>query len=840
MELKTYQKRVLQEVKEYLLALEEAEKRGDSCPSYAAWQKIENHRLFYPRQNGLKKDLPTVCIKVPTGGGKTLLATQILGIIYQTILKDRRGVGLVIWAVPSDQIYKDTLRRLRDHTDFYNESLRHVLSQRIEIWEKHEINRITPGQMVSCLNILVIKVQGTNRQDKESLKFFRETGGNIISHFPPEDDPEPNKELKKRFPNLDMVVADEKKNSHLVRTSLANLVRLHEPAVILDEGHKWTSSQARQTIEGFNPKIVVELSATPPKEEANILVVVTGRELLAEKMIKLPLNISNNNVNSWKDVVTAARDKRRDLAKLALQEYGRTKYLIRPIVLVQVERTGRDQRDAKLIHSEDVKEYLIQNLAVDERAVAIKSSEKDDIEGINLLDENCTIEWIITKQALQEGWDCPFAYILVSLAQTTSTKGMTQLVGRVLRQPRQQQTSLSELNQSYVYCLRRKSKEVTAEVKKALEKEGYEGDLESVVDRSADDGNSTLTRQAKIRDCYLKFYKKPFQGSIFLPRFCVKNNGSVEALNYYDHLLAKVDVDKFDYAKIDWDLRQDEKDSKARFWQISIGQETEQTTYDAAGVFEDDEAVKAWLVANLDLTWFSAKQLRAIIEKIHAALPEWRGKFNLLKFPLRERIEGFIRRNTDEMTESIFKRMHHKGEICFYLKCVEGRFEIPRFLDVDAPRRLNHDDGEPIERSLFDWVSDNLNQYEKSVALALDRNAKVLWWYRNLVGKSAFAIQGYRRNPIYPDFVVQKGDKEKNTPIAQVLVIEGKGAQLKGNEDTNYKRDLAGIFEDVGKKVTWQELGKGFRDSTFRFQILDEGEYADADWQDDLKDILES
>jgi len=838
MELKKYQKRVLKEVKAYLQSLNKFRSKGDSSPAYAAWQEVGILKLFHPRRNELGKDLPTFCIKVPTGGGKTLLATQILGLIYQTILKERNGTGLVLWAVPSDQIYKDTLRRMRDRSDFYNESLRHALSQRIEIWEKHEIHRITPSQIATCLNILIIKLQGTNRQDKESLKFFRDSGGNIMSHFPPENEPERHKKLKQQFPNLDMIEDDEKRGTHLVKTSLANLVRQYEPAVVLDEGHRWTSQLARRTVESFNPCIVVELSATPPKEEANILVEVTGKELLSEQMIKLPLNIANNNVSSWKDVITAARDKRRELAKEALKHYRKTEFLIRPIILVQVERTGRDQRDTRMIHSESVKEHLMQHLGIEERAIAIKSSEKDDIEGIDLLDANCPIEWIITKQALQEGWDCPFAYILVSMAQTGATRSMTQLVGRVLRQPEQKRTDFEALNQSYVFCLRRRAREVSDEVKKALEQEGYEGDLESVVDRSSEGGRPAPTRKAKIRDFYLKFYKKPFEGRIFMPRFCVKEDKDVEPLDYYRHLLAKVNVARFDYDAIDWDLDDELSKSKAHFWQISIGQETEQKSVDLVVLLEDDESVKSWLVANLDFPWYSAKQIRAVVEEVCDHLVKWKGKLNLLKFPLRERIEGFIRRNTDEITEANFNKMCKSGELCFYLECIEGRFEIPRCLDIDAPRKLTHDDGEQVQRSLFDWVADNMNEYEKSVALALDRHSKVLWWYRNLVGHNQFAIQGYRRNPIYPDFIVQKGETKSKKPIPQVLVLESKGKQLKGSEDTNYKRDLARIFEDVGRKVTWQELGEGFRDRTFRFQILDEGEYQDEDWHEELKSIL--
>ena len=172
-----------------------------------------------------------------------------------------------------------------------------------------------------------------------------------MQHFPPENEPEKHRALKAQFLNLNLLGDDDAQQDGLVKTSLGNLVRLCEPAVILDEGHKATSDLARSTIEGFNPSVVVELSATPHKE-ANVLVRVTGKELLVEHMIKLPINIANSNQPSWRNCLTQAREKREHLAKLAERHYRATEKLIRPIVLVQVERTGKDQRDAGFVHSE--------------------------------------------------------------------------------------------------------------------------------------------------------------------------------------------------------------------------------------------------------------------------------------------------------------------------------------------------------------------------------------------------------------------------------------------------------------------------------------------------------
>jgi type III restriction enzyme len=847
MSLKRYQVRALQEVKQFLELLAAEQAAGNKHAALDAWATARYALTlvdrYQERRNGLGRDLPTFCLKVPTGGGKTLLATQILGQVHQTILKARNGAGLVLWVVPSDQIYKDTLKALRDRRHFYRESLEHAVSRRLEIWEKQDIARLTPAQLAGNLNILLLKLPSTNRQDREQLKFFRDSGGNIVMHFPPEDEPEQHRAFKERVPNLEMIEDDPARGAHLVKTSLANLVRLCEPVVILDEGHKAVSDLARQTIEGFNPSLVVELSATPPRE-ANHLVRVSGQELLDEEMIKLPMNVATSNVNSWKDCLSLARDKRNELAALARKHFQATQLTIRPIVLVQVERTGKDQRDTSFVHSEDVKEYLMARLGVPESAIAIKSSEKDDIEGIDLLDEGCPVEWIITKSALQEGWDCPFAYILVSLNNTASEQSMTQLVGRVLRQPNVAKTAFPALNESYVYCLRKKAAEITREVKKALEKEGYEGAAASVVDRSDPARSVPEKRPSVIKELFQKHYRKPFEGKIYLPRFCVKNgNKEPEKLDYFRHLVSEVDVASFDYAAVDWNLSEALTAARDRFYRITLNQEeVERITERSAVELENDDQVKAWLVANLPFDYYGPKQQRQVVQGVTSRLvqvnPDLPGKLALIKFELRERITGFIQRETDRLTEAAFVRLYQTKKLCFFLDCLECRFEIPARVEVRPLHPLVHANGDNVQRSLFDYTPDDLNEYERSVALYLDAHPQVLWWYRNLVGPEFFSIQGYHRNPLYPDFVVQRGEDAK--PVAWVMLLESKGKHLKGNEDTNYKRAVADYFEKTGRKVKWQELGEEFEAHRFRFQVLDEGEYTDRDWRDDLKKLLDA
>ena len=262
----------------------------------------------------------------------------------------------------------------------------------------------------------------------------------------------------------------------------------------------------------------------------------------------------------------------------------------------------------------------------------------------------------------------------------------------------------------------------------------------------------------------------------------------------------------------------------------------------AAESHETDEQVRAWLTANLPFDYLGHKQLREIVRRTSARLVEVNadlaGKLALVKFPVRERTAGFIAHQLDLQTKAAFEALFEAKKLCFYLECIECRFEIPPSIEVRATRQLVHANGDLATKSLYDFMpEDDLNEYEKSVALVLDKHPQVLWWYRNLVGTHNFAVQGYRRSPIYPDFVVQEGKDER--PIARVLVLESKGQHLKGNEDTNYKRSVANYFEKAGRRVSWQQLGEEFADHTFRFQVLDEGEYADRDWRSELRRILE-
>ena len=220
--------------------------------------------------------------------------------------------------------------------------------------------------------------------------------------------------------------------------------------------------------------MVIELSATPNRGISNLLVDIEGPDLKREEMIKLPVQVTSFPNAEWQLTLSQAVDELERLDTEAQSYENSTGRYIRPIAVVRVERTGRDQRDGERIHAEDVREYLIQ-LGVSPEAIRVKSAENDELGRENLLSEFSQVRWIITKSALMEGWDCPFAYLLVMLDNTRAQRAITQLVGRVMRQPHAQLTGRASLDQCYVYCNNVDVGAVVTQVKNGLESEGLTG-----------------------------------------------------------------------------------------------------------------------------------------------------------------------------------------------------------------------------------------------------------------------------------------------------------------------------------------------------------------------------
>ncbi|HYA89132.1 MAG TPA: DEAD/DEAH box helicase family protein, partial [Nitrospirota bacterium] len=538
MQLKDYQQRALTEIRDYLEHLAAWKKKSDENPDFEidfppkAWEKAQVPRSFIPARNGLGRPLPTFCLKIPTGGGKTLLAVKTIDLV-NTVYLNRR-TGLVLWIVPTTQIYRQTIKSLKDRDHPYRQHLDLASGGHTLIKEKTD--RFSPQDLQQNLVILMLMLPSANRQTKEVLRVFRDSGG-FQDFFPGEDDVKAQKALLENYPNLHTYEQQSAFWGKQIKTSLGNTLRMLSPLIVLDEGHKAYSKGAQETLRGFNPCLILELSATPAK--SNVLVDITGRELHREEMIKLDLHVVNKASPDWKDTLLAAVNKRNGLEEKAREFEANTGGYIRPICLIQVERTGREQQGGKWIHSEQVREHLIRTVGVSSDEIAVKTSEKDELKEVDdsggLLSRDCNIRYIITKQALQEGWDCSFAYVLVILTNPASKNALTQLVGRILRQPYARKTRVGELDESYVFCFQQRGKELLDSIKLGFEQEGL-GDLRRhVVTVHEQDETGGADRCYEVRERF-----RQAAGRTILPVFMIRSGSGWRPVSYEMDIAARI------------------------------------------------------------------------------------------------------------------------------------------------------------------------------------------------------------------------------------------------------------------------------------------------------------
>lgn len=835
--LKEYQKHTLEVVREYLEQLADLRVKAmkarqldadlDFDWARKAWEKCVPSRSFVPRKNGLGEPLPSYCLKIPTGGGKTLLATKVVDLVSTHFTKQQ--TGLVLWIVPTTQIYNQTLRALKDRDHPYRQMLDLTSAGRTLVLEK--TSGFSPLDVTENLCVLLLMLPSANRETKEQLRMFRDSGG-FDRFFPADDDIAKHKALLARVPNLDTFQKEDGFWGRQIKTSLGNTLRLLQPLIILDEGHKAYSLNAKATLEGFNPCMIVELSATPPKG-ANVLVEILGRELLKEEMIKLDLHIQNRSSVSWKDTLLASIEHRRKLEDEAHRYEAETGIYIRPICLIQVERTGKEQRKAGVVHADDVKEYLLTHPDIAEEQVAIKTSQKDELKEVDeiggLLSRDCPIRYIITKRALQEGWDCSFAYVLTILTNPGSKSALTQLVGRILRQPYAKKTRNAWLDESYVFCFQRKGAELLKDVRKGFGMEGL-GDLEGRIVADANDvPRMGADREFAQRETFRKAAK-----NLVLPAFMIKDGKEWRLVHYEADILSRVPWGDVDVSAL-FDLPlsvEDRKDVEMRAGldEGILGNAAEVTArnIETGSCGELDYAFAAsHLLEVMPNPWRGTELVKRVFDALLEKQDRKRVTDNFV-FVLEE-IRKHLEVERDKLAEQVFADLLESGQMRFMVVTDELGFNRPprKVMAPAGQKRANRDDGGQFELDLFGFIpEDELNGLEQSVATYLDKQERLFFWYRNRA-RHDYYVQGWKRNRIFADFIftLKPDEPGKDDTYHQVFIAETKGMHLKKTTDSDYKRSVFDVCNRHAKRKEWSEFVPAMRGKVMRFEVVDEEEW---------------
>ena len=797
MVLKDYQERAVEKFFSYWTALAKCRKQAretyewqlsrfkDSAPAMSdfaadAWAECMGGLPYIRRSGEDEIPIPHVCIKIPTGGGKTLMGVKMLARLpTQT--------GLVLWIVPSKAIFAQTRAAFANRNHFYRQVLECASGGKLKLLKKEQSFSREDTQTHLCVMLVMLQSAARANRREDFLKIFRDTG-KYAGFFPQEDDSEANSQLKKEHPDLEVGNLVDGQPGR-VKRSLHNAVKLAKPFIVLDESHNADKENRQQQLKALNPRFVLELSATPDPDVSNILVNVSGEELKQEQMIKLPLNIHNSDNAEWKYALSKAKEKLDELAKEAESLRAETGKYIRPMMLIRVERVGRNQRDGRHIHADDACDYLIRELNVPERHIRRKTAENDEIANEDLLSPYCEVRYILTKDALREGWDCAFAYVLTLLDNTRAARTLTQMTGRVLRQPHAELTGRPPLDESYVFCFNNDVDEAMDSVKSGLEAEGLE-DLANMVHGDSETVGQAAAGSVKIFERRERFADM----QIFLPTALCKDDGNYRPLGYERDILSSLDWESIGNAEVEAGLGTP-KGIREITAQVDLLHS--QKTSDYSGVESDKTVRLEFFVRRLaDVIpnpWIAARIVRRFLETARKNGVSESALF-AARYDLSESIKLSLEDLVCRESEMAFSAKLTTKEIIFNLRAGHD-FAIPHEMRehlADDERMLTHQ-GDFPEKSLFQKMPDRrFNKLERSFAMHMDGHAAVQWWHRFVARRSEYSLQGWKRRRMYPDFVVCGGASEK-----RMYVLETKGMQLADKRDTEYKKALMKKLEEA-------------------------------------------
>lgn len=422
MQPNTYQKIVLDDFRSFLARWQA---NNDPALAYRLHWDEKGVARMSPYQSQ-PHNAPQICAKVPTAGGKTLIGIYALQEVLNALGKQRGEPRLCIWLVPSLSIKDQVLNRFNAVGDGYWLALRSALGDRVSVLTKEQLlagsGQFNADSVRDEVAIAVLTYDSLRAKNKDDRKLYQQNGA--LASFSAD-------------------VIDSESDEDIDPESLVAAIASLNPVVIVDESHNATSELSREMLTRLKPSCVVELTATPRKG-ANIVSFVDAMALRDSHMVKLPVVV--RNLPDQAAVIAHAIDLRARLEAEAKAEQANGGSYIRPIVLFQAEPKNKDDS----LSFEKLRDELVKQHAINPDWVKIKTANVDELKGINLSADDCQVRFVITVNALKEGWDCPFAYVLATLADRSSAIDVEQILGRILRQPYIRAHGQAPLNMSYV------------------------------------------------------------------------------------------------------------------------------------------------------------------------------------------------------------------------------------------------------------------------------------------------------------------------------------------------------------------------------------------------------
>jgi type III restriction enzyme len=841
---KEYQARTLDTLRQYFATCQRV---GDADTAfYTMTKQVYGTGIPYREVKELP-GLPYVCLRIPTGGGKTLVACNSIGIAANDLLHADNPV--VLWLVPSNAIKEQTINALKDTTHPYRQALEETMSS-VSVLSIQEALYVTRPTLATGTTVIVSTMQAFRVDETEGRKVY-EASGSLMDHFSGVD------------PAL-LDTLDKYEDGKPVQ-SLANLLRLHRPIVIVDEAHNARTTLSFETLARFNPSCIIEFTATPDTEgnPSNVLHSVSAAELKADNMIKLPIRLETRP--NWKELVGDAITLRKYLEELALTERRATGEYIRPIILLQAQPKSQTQETLTV---EVVEQCLLEDFSIPAEQIRRATGTDKGLEGLDLSDPTCQVRFVITVQALREGWDCPFAYILCSVAEMRSSTAVEQILGRIMRLPKAQRKQNEGLNMSYAFAASRNFLEAANALENALVENGFnrqeakdligkipekpQGGLElfwakateavgevpkldtlpaEIASRvtydeqkqeitfsgimeeqekfalqhcfSTPEAKATIERVfRKSRGLVAEQPKSPAErGEEFsIPLLSIKQGNLFEAFEQTHFLempweLSKCDptLTEAEYAekRFDGNVIEIDVSDKGKLAQRFISNLQEQMTLIAQDRTETVANLVYWLDRTIPHKDIAPAETGPFLTAIIHRLTDERG-FTLSqlyrdKYTLRQKVTEKIEQHRQQANVRAYQLLMNADSITPLVVTPEVCFSFP---PLDYPYNTRYQGSYQFQKHYYKEVGNMKDTGEEfECAKFLDTLPEVKFWVRNIERRErhSFSLQT-TTDKFYPDFVCMLKD-------GRYLVVEYKGEDRWTNDDSREKRTLGELWE---------------------------------------------
>ena len=830
MQLKNYQVNTLSVLKRYL---QECRISG----AKAAFDKITAEAETKARLGSLFSAYeewaaipctPRVCLKVPTGGGKTIIAAHAIKIVANTWLE--RDYPVVLWFTPSDTIRRQTAEALKNPRHPYREALDEQFAEKVRVFDLDEKFNITRNDVENNVVIVVATSASFVKEDTAKYNVYRN-----------------NESIWDNFAEIISETADlEADENGKIKHSFANVLHHYHPVMIVDEAHKMLTALTREAFRRISPSAIVELTATP-LEKNNTLCSVAARELKDEEMVKLPIVVTEHTAG-WEQAADAAIARRAELEKLAEQE----KEYIRPIALFQAQNVSGE------VNVEALKKYLTETANLPENEIAIATGDQKELDGINLFDKNCPVRYIITVEALKEGWDCSFAYVLCSLANVGSKTSVIQLLGRVMRMPFAEARKNIALNKAYANVLSKAfNGNATQELVEGLKQKGFD-------DEEA--RSSVVVQKSLFNPIDLSINKVQITGELaaFSLPATVKYDEKTKAIEFTDETTEndiekicqnepeekKIEIkEKFHYFKKQKELPTPAKTEKFAAPRLMVELQGELEFADSETIFENfdwnlsdfagtklepqefnieaenkdfkididghklayavenssqavlfagiagwtENKLVMWLDKELQQRDISRMQMLDFLRKTVEYLIAGRGftveQLVLAKYPLANKLLAKVAKARIDARNAAFAQ-------CLFSETVRKVVDFRYIFDF----KENMYDNQLFLQSTFQFTKHFLGSYkipiidggekgeEFACARAIDSLPEVKFWLRNVARHPCSFWLPTATDRFYPDFVVMLNDK-------RILIVEYKGEHLRGADDVKEKALIGELWE---------------------------------------------